>query len=357
MPPLDILDAMLRFEVRHLLDEPARDAGRDHIAEFITTIQDRLGRRPVSDRAWLELMHGGAEWGGAVLCHRDSRQLAGVCLIGRGSTWTVELVVDHGDADHADHADHGDHGDHGDAEDEDSGHREVEIGLLAAARDEIASRGGGDLRWWDFDACADADAVAAAIGLRAERSLLQMQIHLPLPSAISQGPDPHALVTRPFEVGRDEAAWLEVNSAAFAWHPEQGHWDLATIRLREGEDWFDPKGFLMHERDGRLAGFCWTKLHHDAVPVEGEIYVVAVHPDFHGLGLGKALTVAGLESIAARGVSTGMLFVDQDNAPAVGLYRSLGFHIRRIDRAYTGAVSGATPNSLAAQPPIEEDAP
>ncbi len=351
MPPLDILDAMLRFEVRHLLDEPARDAGRDHIAEFITTIQDRLGRRPVSDRAWLELMHGGAEWGGAVLCHRDSRQLAGVCLIGRGSTWTVELVVDHGDADHADH------GDHGDAEDEDSGHREVEIGLLAAARDEIASHGGGDLRWWDFDACGDADAVAAAISLRAERSLLQMQIHLPLPSAISQGPDPHALVTRPFEVGRDEAAWLEVNSAAFAWHPEQGHWDLATIRLREGEDWFDPKGFLMHERDGRLAGFCWTKLHHDAVPVEGEIYVVAVHPDFHGLGLGKALTVAGLESIAARGVSTGMLFVDQDNAPAVGLYRSLGFHIRRIDRAYTGAVSGATPNSLAAQLPIEEDAP
>ena len=46
--------------------------------------------------------------------------------------------------------------------------------------------------------------------------------------------------------------------------------------------------------DGRLAGFCWTKVHDDEEPPLGEIYVIAVDPDFVGRGLGRALTVAGL---------------------------------------------------------------
>ncbi|HTH06479.1 MAG TPA: mycothiol synthase, partial [Ilumatobacteraceae bacterium] len=183
---------------------------------------------------------------------------------------------------------------------------------------------GEELVTWWTDRNDDA-SLAGALGLRPGRSLLQMTVPLPLEVTTD-------VVTRPFVVGRDEAAWLEVNNAAFDWHAEQGGWDLATLEQREREPWFDPDGFLLHERDERLAAFCWTKQHDGDV---GEIYVIAVHPDYHGLGLGRALTVAGLQHLAADGATTGMLYVDADNESAVGLYRALGFSVVRTNRAFT----------------------
>jgi mycothiol synthase len=197
------------------------------------------------------------------------------------------------------------------------------------------------ITWWSHTPDADRP-VADALGLVAHRSLLQMRRPLPLDSSLpyhdstSSGPP---VAVRPFAVGVDEAAWLEVNNAAFAWHGEQGGWDLATLQQREREPWFDPSGFLLHERGGRLAAFCWTKLHRDhndhSEALVGEIYVIAVHPDFHGLGLGRALTVAGLRSLHASGATVGMLYVDADNHAAVQLYTALGFATAHTDQAYT----------------------
>jgi mycothiol synthase len=145
---------------------------------------------------------------------------------------------------------------------------------------------------------------------------------------------------RAFRPGQDETAWLVANNRAFAGHPDQGGWDRETLLTREREPWFDPAGFLLHELDGRVAAWCWTKVHAAAHPPLGEIYVIGVDPEFQGRGLGRALAWAGLDHLAGRGLTTGMLYVDGDNTPALALYRSLGFTLHQVDRTYRADLPG-----------------
>jgi mycothiol synthase len=206
--------------------------------------------------------------------------------------------------------------------------------LLVGAVVELVGRlGGGWLRLWAARATDTDDTRAMAHGFRVERSLIQMRCPLPLP-AHADGRPP--IRTRPFRPGLDEEAWLITNNRAFASHPEQGRWDLATLLEREKEPWFDPDGLLLLEEDGRVAGSCWTKVHHDTDPPMGEIYVIGVDPDFHGRGWGRALTEAGLAWLAGKGLTVGMLYVDADNVAALSMYRSMGFAEDHVDRAYLG---------------------
>lgn len=196
----------------------------------------------------------------------------------------------------------------------------------------ITRAGSDDLRWWVSPAGAADDARAEARGFVVERDLLQLRC--PLPLAPRPGHDDGSVATRAFRVGSDEEAWLVQNNRAFADHPEQGHWDLATLLEREREPWFDAEGFRVLEVDGRIAASCWTKIHRDLDPPLGEVYVIGVDPDFHGRGWGRALTADGFAWLAAAGVTQGMLYVDAANTAAVTLYRSMGLTTHHVDRAY-----------------------
>jgi mycothiol synthase len=211
---------------------------------------------------------------------------------------------------------------------------EVADALLAQSIDWVRSAGGGTLRLWVPKADEADDRRAFAHGFAVERNLIQMRCPLPLPPSTPGGASDHVVSVRPFRVGSDESGWLATNNRAFASHPEQGHWELATLLEREREAWFDPDGFLVLEVDGRVAASCWTKVHVRADPPMGEIYVISVDPDFHGRGWGRALTRSGLDWLADQGLTVGMLYVDADNVAATTMYRSMGFVEHHVDRAY-----------------------
>ena len=283
------------------------------VADLLAVVARADGHRPLGEHKWLDLVHGGRTgFAGFVAREGRSGPLLGYAQLSRGHhTWGVEVVV----APESRGPDHC-----------------VAPDLLSAALSEVARQGGGHVHLWVAKPDDWWDDTAASCGLHRGRELLQMRRPLP----VDGSHDP--VDVRAFVPGEDEAAWLEVNNRAFASHPEQGDWDLDTLLEREAEPWFDPEGFLLHERDGRLAAFCWTKVHEGDHPL-GEIYVIGVDPDFQGLGLGRALVLAGLDHLASAGLETAMLYVDGDNTSAVALYRSLGFAVDHVDRAYTGDVT------------------
>jgi mycothiol synthase len=195
----------------------------------------------------------------------------------------------------------------------------------------------GSVTLWLFQPDADDDAMAASCGLRPDREVSQLRCSLPLPEPVPPIP------VRAFVPGQDEDAWLALNARAFAGHPDQGSWDRTTLAERMAQPWFEPRDLLLCERDGRLVASCWTKVHRQERPPTGEIYVIGVDPELQGQGLGRAMTVAGLDHLARQGLTRAMLYVDATNVPAVALYRSLGFHQDHLDRAYVGELPPGRP--------------
>jgi mycothiol synthase len=219
----------------------------------------------------------------------------------------------------------------------------------------LAQTTDGRLRLWAHGEHPAAARLAASLGLVRTRRLWQMRRSLR--SKLADPTLPDGVTVRTFRPGQDDEPWVELNARAFAGHPEQGAWTLADLHRRMAEPWFDAGGFFLAERvaaEGttRLVGFHWTKVHgNHEVPLEGvaapdhavlheerhdhdhhhghdpigEVYIVGIDPGEQGHGLGRTLTVLGLRHLRSLGLSDVLLYVDADNAAAIGLYESLGF--------------------------------
>ena len=206
---------------------------------------------------------------------------------------------------------------------------------LGAAVAWVRPRDAASVQWWCRQPTDIDHDVAERHGLLPRRQLLEMHVD------VRHEPERSSLRTRSFVEGLDEQSLLEVNNLAFATHPDQGNWTLTALQGRFASEWFEPAGLLLHfDAHGTMLGFCWTKIHgadggrNSGQPDIGEIYVLAVHPDHGGRGLGRALAVAGLQSLAARNVRRVMLFVDGGNTAALSVYRQIGFEVTSTTIAF-----------------------
>jgi mycothiol synthase len=288
------------------------DVPEIHVPEILELLRAATaadGVRPVSEEAELRLQHRNAP-GGHDLVVRDDDALAGYARLDDG---VAELVV------HPERRRRG-------------------FGT-ALLRQLLELVGGRELRIWAHGDLPGSAELLAPHGFERARTLLQMRRDLAGIEADPRSPLPDDVRVLPFRPGRDEEAWLRVNAAAFAHHPEQGAWTAEDLALREAEPWFDPAGFLMAWRGdpddgGALLGSHWTKVHPPGDVADepvGEVYVLGVAPEAQGLRLGGALTDLGLAHLRGRGLEQVLLYVEEDNGAAVRLYESRGFRRFSVD--------------------------
>lgn len=295
---------------RTALAEPEQDAVR----EIVAVARAADGIAPVGEQALRELA-GQRSHHILVTDPRDPNSVIGYLNLspGRdGADATAELVVR-----------------------PDSRRRGIGTALLRAATE----RSGGRVRFWAHGTMPGARAITDALELRVARELIQMQRSLlDVPKYVV----PQGISIRTYSSAEDHPELLRVNNAAFSWHPEQGGWTDSDVAGRIGEPWFDPEGLFLafDETTGVLLGFHWTKVHdaaEQAAGATGEVYVVGVDPAAQGRGLGRLLTLIGIEYLARRlgPDSAVMLYVESDNAAAVRTYKGLGFTVSSVDTAYT----------------------
>jgi mycothiol synthase len=288
-----------------ILTGPLDATAADAVRALLTAAAEADGVMPASEDARLGLSDPGRTHVRAVL---DDGSLAGYAQVGREGT--AELVVH-------------------------PNQRRKGVGRMLLHR--ILSLGAD--RIWAHGDHPGAAFLASAAGLTRTRSLWQLRrplqdLQLPAPVL------PAGVTVRSFEPG-DESAWLAVNAAAFADHPEQGRWTISDLSQRMTEPWFDPAGLLVAVRGERMVGFHWMKVEQ---PDEGEVYVLGVDPAEQGTGLGRALLLIGLRQLRDRGLSQVTLYVEESNVGARRLYSSIGFTRSAIDVQYS-ASSGPTRRS------------
>ncbi len=284
----------------------------DAVVALATAAGDADGVVPLSEHVLLHLRHGGDRPSVHLLIHADDGTLVAYAHVD-----TTDLI-DGASAELVVHPMFRRHG---------LGRALVMAATQAAAEHDPSAR----LRLWAHGDHPSASALALSLGFERYRVLLQMRRSLHAPIAAPSWPD--GVEIREFAPGVDDEAWVAVNARAFAELPDQGRWTIEDLRVRMAEPWFDAAGFLMAWRGEQLLGFHWTKVHgslradgseHDHDPV-GEVYVLGVDPAAQGLGLGVALTLAGLRYLRGRGLEQVMLYVDESNPRAVQLYQRNGF--------------------------------
>lgn len=184
-----------------------------------------------------------------------------------------------------------------------------------------------DYALWAFGTLDGAAGLAERLGLQPVRGLLKLgrELHH---EPVSDVPEGYRVTV--YEEG-DAQQIVAVNAAAFAHHPEQGKLTVEDFLGLTRQPWFAADGLFVARRGHEVAGFHWTKRHDEAT---GEVYVLAVHPDHGGVGLGRVLLETGLAHLERIGCRQVHLYVEADQERVVQLYQSAKFGRISLDTSY-----------------------
>ena len=117
-------------------------------------------------------------------------------------------------------------------------------------------------------------------------------------------------------LGTEAASRLSaIHAASFA-RP----WSTLEFERLLGERGVVADGLFLG-RESRPAGFILSRIVLD----EAEILTVAIAPEARGRGHSRPLLSRHLDELSRKGVARVHLEVDEDNAPALALYRRFGF--------------------------------
>jgi mycothiol synthase len=199
------------------------------------------------------------------------------------------------------------------------------VGILL---DRVEEAIGPETRIWIRAASEEEIRAVVAAGYSPARRLLVLRrpLDLPIPSA-----DPPGGVDLRSYIPEDDEKIADLLAAAYAGTPDEG-WDVEMFRERRDSDWFEAEDLIVAEgRPGDIAGVHWMKRRGGD---RSEVYNLAVAPDAHGLGLGRALLREGLHHLAGLGHRDVILWVDEANSSALALYSSEGFERIWADVAF-----------------------
>lgn len=177
---------------------------------------------------------------------------------------------------------------------------------------------------WAHGDLPAAKATAHVVGGKVERTLLSLGREISDGDTSFEQEPPADVELSTFVPEADDSELLRVNAAAFSWHPEQGRFSQEELDQRKTAPWFDAKYLQLARLNGEISAFVWVK-----PPVTAgepaELYVLGVHPDAQGRGLGQFLTRQSLELARLTGARQMVLWVEADNEAALRTYAATGF--------------------------------
>ncbi len=122
-----------------------------------------------------------------------------------------------------------------------------------------------------------------------------------------------------------EKEWENIIESAFGMH-----FDFDFL-IKAGD--YSPEKVLYLIKDGKPIATT-TAVENEAFKGEGWFRMVGVHKNFMGMGAGKKIAVAALNSLRSRGYKTAVLSTDDYRIPAIKLYLSVGFEPVILDESH-----------------------